>query len=453
MKKHFSGFSKIFSFTFSQHVKSKGYKNSTIVIALLCLLIPALIMVGIEMSDDGGETYSEYAEEYGETEEAVADMSSVKNIFTVDLSSNKKADMSALSMLAKESMNLDVEVKDYGDNFEEACEDSRGTEDTLLIVTEQTGDEYTMNIVIPEDSGLSEDVAYGFDNLLMAYADSLSIANGGSPYYHDGSDSYGSGAEEDPMEGVDSIVTMILSYVNVMLLYFFVLIYGQGVANSVVMEKSSKLMENFLVSVKPTAIILGKLLAITMTGVIQLFSWIFSLAISFAVGTFAVKSINPETDMFIVQLFDFLKELTSGMFSPFNCMMAVLIVISGMLLYCALAGIGGALASKAEDLSSANVIFTLVLVVSFFAAIYGGGLDGEAKPWLDWIPFTSVMITPSKVLMGTLPLWKTLCSFAVTLATTLIVTFGAGKIYKSLVLYKGEALRPNTIIKILRGQI
>lgn len=448
MKEQLRGFSKIFSFTFSQHVKNKGYKNSTIVIALLCLLIPAIIMVGIEMKSSG-ETEAEPSKEEAVQREYAADLTFVKEIIAVDLSKEKEADLSQLPAVAKEAMNLDITVSDYGDDFEKARNDSKGTGDTLLIVTEQHGREYTMSIVIPEDSGLSEDVAYGFDNLLMAYADGLSVASGGSANYYDVDG--GQSGEDDSMSGMDSMAMMIMSYLNVMVLYFFVLIYGQGVANSVVMEKSSKLMENFLVSVKPTAIVLGKLAAITATGILQLFSWIFSLAISFAVGTFAVKSINPETDMFIIQLFSFLKEVTSGMFSPVNCIMAMLVVMSGMLLYCALAAIGGAMASKAEDLSSANVIFTLVLVVSFFVAIYGGGLDGEAKPWLDWIPFTSVMITPSKILMGALPLWKTIASFAVTLATTLAATLAAGKIYKSLALYRGEILKPSTLIKMLRG--
>ena len=48
-------------------------------------------------------------------------------------------------------------------------------------------------------------------------------------------------------------------------------------------------------------------------------------------------------------------------------------------LYCALAGIGGALASKTEDLSSANAIFTLILVVSFFGALAGGGLEPSSE--------------------------------------------------------------------------
>ena len=93
-----------------------------------------------------------------------------------------------------------------------------------------------------------------------------------------------------------------------------------------------------LVAVKPTAIIMGKLLAITLTGIIQLFSWIFAIAISFFAGSKIVLSINPDSDMAILQVFRMIGDMTEGMFSPFNCLMAILLVMTGMLLYCSLAG-------------------------------------------------------------------------------------------------------------------
>ena len=181
-----------------------------------------------------------------------------------------------------------------------------------------------------------------------------------------------------------------------------------------VTEKSSKLMESMLVAVKPAAIILGKLLAITLTGIIQLFSWIFGLAISFFIGSKIVLSINPDTDMMIIQGFKMLGNMAEGILSPANCIMALLMIMTGMLLYCALAGAGGAMASKAEDLSSANAIFSLVLVASFLVSIYAGGvMEGDmTDSILDWIPFTSVMITPAKVLICLLDTslnWCLLC--------------------------------------------
>ena len=53
MKKEFRGFGKIFSFTFLHHVKSKGYIASTLIVAMLCLLIPAGVLAGRELMGEG----------------------------------------------------------------------------------------------------------------------------------------------------------------------------------------------------------------------------------------------------------------------------------------------------------------------------------------------------------------------------------------------------------------
>ncbi len=447
MKNQFKGFSNVFSFTFKQHIKSKGYKNSTILIALLCLILPAAIMTGVESFGSGaGEDKAQY--EQNETPAAV-DFTEIKEIYTVDISDDKKADLAQLPQIL-EAVGISVEINDYKDNFEKAQNDVTGEKNTVLLVIDQQGTDYTINILLPERSDVSEDTADGFDSIMMYVADNLSIANGGeAQYYTQQNDE----DVEDPTESLKQVVMMVLTFANLMLIYFFVLAYGQGVANSVVTEKSSKLMESMLVAVKPTAIIMGKLLAITLTGIIQLFSWIFAIAISFFAGSKIVLSINPDSDMAILQVFRMIGDMTEGMFSPFNCLMAILLVMTGMLLYCSLAGMGGAMASKAEDLSSANAIFTLVLVVSFLVSIYAGGvMDGSAAvSVLDWIPFTAVLVTPSKIMMGMLTWWQTLGSLAVTVTVTVIATIIAGKVYKSLVLYKGEPLKLKKLIKMIRG--
>ena len=447
MKNQFKGFSNVFSFTFKQHIKRKGYKNSTILIALLCLILPAAIMTGVESFGSGaGEDKAQY--EQNETPAAV-DFTEIKEIYTVDISDDKKADLAQLPQIL-EAVGISVEINDYKDNFEKAQNDVTGEKNTVLLVIDQQGTDYTINILLPERSDVSEDTADGFDSIMMYVADNLSIANGGeAQYYTQQNDE----DVEDPTESLKQVVMMVLTFANLMLIYFFVLAYGQGVANSVVTEKSSKLMESMLVAVKPTAIIMGKLLAITLTGIIQLFSWIFAIAISFFAGSKIVLSINPDSDMAILQVFRMIGDMTEGMFSPFNCLMAILLVMTGMLLYCSLAGMGGAMASKAEDLSSANAIFTLVLVVSFLVSIYAGGvMDGSAAvSVLDWIPFTAVLVTPSKIMMGMLTWWQTLGSLAVTVTVTVIATIIAGKVYKSLVLYKGEPLKLKKLIKMIRG--
>lgn len=64
MKNQLRGFSKVFSFTFKEHVKSKGYKNSTILIALLCLLLPAVPMFITTLSQTRMKSRFLAADEY-----------------------------------------------------------------------------------------------------------------------------------------------------------------------------------------------------------------------------------------------------------------------------------------------------------------------------------------------------------------------------------------------------
>lgn len=321
MKKHFTGFSKIFSFTFNQHVRSKGYKNTTIAIALICLLVPALLMGGIEYLGSDEPAGAQSVEGAGTADVTYDGIESLDRVMVVDMSQDKELDTSSLPAFIKAAAGKDVEVVNVGDDLETARRATVASDDALIMVIEQDGSSYTTNIVFPDSSGLPSETGDSFQTLLDQYTQVLAgMLSGESIPSVD--------ENQDSAESMKDVVAMVVSYLNIMILYFFVLVYGQGVANSVVMEKSSKLMETFLISVKPTAMILGKLLAITATGIIQLLTWIISLAVSFAAGTAIVKTINPETDMFIIKGFAMLKELLDGLLSPANCIMAILMVVA-----------------------------------------------------------------------------------------------------------------------------
>ena len=194
MKEHLRGFSKIFSFTFLQHVKSKGYRNGTIVIALICLILPALIMT---LTEDGSRPEPvDYAETEVQTEARIMDIGSIRQVFAVDLCRQKKVNLSGLPDLVRNASGTEIQVADYGDDIQRALDDSRGSDDTVLIVTEQKGSEYTMRIVAPDGSD-ALDNTYEFQNILNMYADGMTVAAGGEPVYY----KFGSG-EEDSMEGI-----------------------------------------------------------------------------------------------------------------------------------------------------------------------------------------------------------------------------------------------------------
>ena len=175
------------------------------------------------------------------------------------------------------------------------------------------------------------------------------------------------------------------------------------------------------------------------------------LAVSFAAGVWIVRWINPDTTMAVVLLFDTFGAM-SGMFTLSGLLAAILIVAAGLLLYCSLAAVGGAMAGKQEDLSSANILFVMALVISFLVTLSGGVMGGEisSSNWMLYMPFTAVLAVPGQILLGGMQLWQAGISLLLILACTVLVTWGAGKLYGMLILYKGNKLNVGQIVKMLR---
>lgn len=445
----FKGFRKVFGFTFSQHVRSKGYRSATITLAVLCLLAPALIMAAVEAFGGGSE-----AEEYVPT---------VGKVYVVDDSSTDAVDLSFLNYVGGESFS-DVEYLACSD-FESAKTRADAAPDALILVISEDETGYLLNILLPDETELTENDAEGFRGFLYSYFSYVLVQKSGLDYTQieelttptqtsvSTQDVVGPENGRSATDGVKEVISMLLPYLNVMALYFLVLIYGQSVSNSVIMEKTSHLVDTFLISVKPGAMVMGKLFAIVLAGTMQLMIWLAALVGGFAAGTFIVKAINPDTDMALIQLFEQLG-LLSGMFTVSGVIFAVLMLLGGFLLYCSLGAIGGAMAGKPEDLSSTNIIFTLVLVISFLCTLYvsQGHITGTAAQVINWIPFTAVLITPSLILLGEISLAGAAGSLAVVAATSVLLTFVAGKIYKTMLMYKGNPPSIGKVIGMLKGQ-
>ncbi|MDY2628432.1 MAG: ABC transporter permease [Lachnospiraceae bacterium] len=488
MKQEFKGFLKIFSFTFRQHVKSRGFLMSGIVIGLLCLILPVAIMTFTGRPEDNeGDNEPDIVQgEFPEEEESEVSVNNVKihSIYVVDEieTYEKESEVSAWYSTLNEvgdSRFSDLTYEAFPD-VNSAAKAAEGSDDILLLVVEMGAYGQELSVLLPEDSGLTEDDACEYEIFLMEYYTAVQVEKAGlnadvlaelsrpvdlqviadaeteEPGIWDDSEGF---ADEESMEDVSmmmlkDVLSMILPYVTIMVLYFMVLAYGQGVANSVIMEKTSKLMDTFLVTVKPGAMIMGKVLAIAASGLLQLFAWAICLAGSFAAGTMIVKTINPETDMLLIRLFETFGKLSGGLFSFTGILFTILILISGFLLYCALAAVGGAIASKPEDLSTTNILFTMALVISFLLALSGGALQGElaSTSWMLYMPFTALLVAPGMALLGEISIVQCLISLAIILLSALIVIRAAGHIYKMLIFYKGDTLSVQKVLKMLAGK-
>lgn len=247
------------------------------------------------------------------------------------------------------------------------------------------------------------------------------------------------------------LLSMLLPFASLMLLYFLVLLYGQSTAASVILEKTSKLMDLFLVSVEPGAMVLGKVLATALAGLLQLAVWILSLMGGFAAGGALARQTAPGVTLPLLEVLRGAGRL-AGLFSVPAMLEAVGLLLAGFLLYCSLSAIGGSLAGKVEDLSSTNVLFSLVLVASFLCCMFAGGMDGmtSSARWLDYVPFTAILVTPSRVLLGQTSLMGGLVSLVLVVVCAGALTALAGRVYRLMSLYKGNPPTPRRVLRMLR---
>lgn len=455
-KNRYSGFYKIFQFTFQQRVKARGYRSAVIIGALLCLLVPMAIMACVELFGGEGEippnpvTTVLVAETVSREEAPDGEAAGT--------AAGEEADYNQLNGLGREGYT-DISYQRY-DTPQEALEAARGMEDTVVLAVERAAGGDQISLVLPEDSNLTKSDLEGLESFIGSVYPYIQMQRTGltpqeltrltAPVAVETHRS--AAGDTDPLSGLKEALAYLLPYLNIMVLYFMVLFYGQGVSTSVLMEKTSKLMDTMLLAARPGGMVIGKVLAQALAGILQIFIWLAALAGGFWGGALLVRAINPDSEMLLLQLFDLLGGM-SGLFAVSAVIAALLQVAAGFLLYCSLAAIGGAMAGKQEDLSSTNLLFTLALIGSFLAALYSGGLGvmSPSSMWLNWVPFTAVMIVPGRVLLGQIPLWQAYGSLAVVLASFVLICLLAGKIYKNMALYKGQVPGFSTILKMIKS--
>lgn len=451
MRKGFlSGWGKVFRFSLSRTVSGKGWKLLTLIPALLLLLcIPALVIL---LQDRGGE-------------EEVWDRTALRVVYVADETPGE-LDFRALNGLGDPVYSgLDYVVCA---GPEDALARTAGEPDSLILSLRREGDGYRLRVVLPEQSALDMGEAEHYAEFLNGYFGAiLPLKSGLTPeqlaeVLEPVQTSTAQAAEilsgEESGDGaageIREIADILLPYLNVMLLYFLVLFYGQGVASSVVLEKQSKLMDTFLLSLRPEAMILGKLLAGTLAGILQVLAWIAGAAGGVLLTSGLMHVLYPDAQMGFLLL---LKQLGAlGFFAPGPSILALLIIVGGFLLYCSLAAVGGALAGKQADLGSTNSLFTTLLVASFLISILGkGSSSGQIisdASWMNYVPFTAVLTLPSRLVLGEASALTGIVSLVIVLLFALAIAMLAGRLYTLLAFRKGDPPKIKEIPALLRGK-
>lgn len=443
-----AGTGKVFRFTLRQLLCKKGWLISTFLIGGLMLIgIPLLIWgVSAASSDDGDDS----------------DSPLIASVFVCD-----ETDGTADYNLLKEFGYPDADYTAY-DSTDAAIDAVTDANTTLILrVTKQDGT-YLLNVLLPDGSVLSRSdadsfagfVQANFKTLLLEKAQlspeaaallSVQISTSASELKPDA-------AEDEESDAMKMIVGFVVPFLMLMLMYMMVLLYGQSMANTVMLEKNSKLMETILTAVHPVALMTGKLFATASAAVLQILIWLACLLSGIFGGTFFALQMIPETQNETVQTVNMIAENSRSIFSLSGILMTVVIFAVGFLLYLCLGAISGAMASKAEDLGKTNYIFMIVILISFFLSLSFPSADtpdsdlsfvSEAA-WVRYFPFTAVFVVPGKLITGELGILPACGTVVCMLIGTALLIWLASTVYRGLVLYRGQTPNPKTLIRILR---
>lgn len=232
--------------------------------------------------------------------------------------------------------------------------------------------------------------------------------------------------------GDSGIVSFIFGAIVAFMLYMMIMLYGQNVMRSVLEEKTTRVAEVIMASVKPDILLAGKILGVGAVGLTQQVVWVGSAAAFITYGAVMAKAMGlPQ-----------MQNMTFPTVSPALLLSLLLFFILGYILYSAMFAAVGAMVGSQEEVQQAAqpVVLLLIASVIFFQPILLNP-SGTLAVAMSVIPFTSPIIMPVRMTTIHVPpleLAGSLVALALTCAATI---WAAARIYRIGLLMTGK--RPN----------
>ncbi len=227
------------------------------------------------------------------------------------------------------------------------------------------------------------------------------------------------------------------------LIYMFVMSYGAMVMQSVMEEKTNRIVELMVSAVSPFQLMLGKIVGIALVGLTQLAVWVLMLtAILTAAGQMFGTSGTGEATMMLSALMNLpFFEIT---------LLFILFFIGGYLLYASLFAAIGASINAQEDAQQFMTPMIVIMVFAMYAGLYSAeNTNGPLAFWSSMFPLTSPIVMMVRIPHG-VPLWQELLSLGLLFGTCLACVWISGKIYRIGILLYGKKPNLKEMVKWIR---
>jgi len=214
------------------------------------------------------------------------------------------------------------------------------------------------------------------------------------------------------------------------------------IVRAVIEEKASKLVELLMISVKPLSLIVGKILAIMVYVIIMIASVAASFFISFGISN-SMSGFTPSSLLAIV--------LPSGniSFDPINVVVIIVSVFIAYVTMSLIAGLLGTACSSSEDMQSANLASTMLLLSGYLVSSVITATDSTAIALFSSLcPIISIFCAPVNFMLGAIDGYILIISWIIQLIILAIISLICGRVYKELIVYNGKRLKLTQIIKM-----
>jgi ABC-2 type transport system permease protein len=235
-----------------------------------------------------------------------------------------------------------------------------------------------------------------------------------------------------------SEVSATIGYACGFLIYFILLIYGSQVMMGVMEEKTNRIAEVVISSVKPFQLMLGKIVGISLVALTQFCIWVFCIFLVYTAG-----KMMGSGNAFASAMVEGIQHSFASVNLPLILSCFAFYFMGGFFFYSSLyAAIGSAINEDVREAQSLSFPITLLIIFSIFMMTVAiKDPSGPIAVWGSIIPFTSPIVMMARLpfgVPGTVPVWQLALSMALLVIGFLCTTWLAAKIYRTGILMYGK---------------
>lgn len=441
MKSNITGWKDVYSFTLKQVLKSKAYRISYIILVLIVLLSMPIAGKLLFNNTEDENAPSPVTKVY------VNNMTQFTDISFEDIKS-----INSFKHIDIEPMN-----KDYDATVGQITEDEKTS--VILDISEENG-AYSLHLSMIKDGSVKRSHLQRLgDVLLSSFTNSrmefIGVSGEQLTLLQTPVVSKVTMTDINGEDIVDEDTSISFSeYWFVYGILFFVMmttmLTGTQVATSIVTEKSTRVVEYLLITVKPLALMIGKVFAMLTAAMIQMLSMVAALVISNKISTIY----SPGNDGLLSRL------LPSDLFANINIinmLLCIVLVFLGLVFYAVLAGLAGATVSRLEEINEGLMLFTLTSMVGVYIGLGAANtlMSSGTNTFVVFaflFPLSSPFVLPGAILVGKASLLLIGIAIVLLLAFIVILFRFVAGVYETLILHNGNTIKIKELLKISKRQ-